>query len=138
MTTDRIEYVARYMDMSDRFVSSSAVVASPTGSTITTVCSLTLPTNLSIVSGVLLFGWCAYTVGTSGTSVAVAIRQTNTTGTVVGTTGLTTRTAASLYDQNAQGFDAPPGVAVYVLCMTVTGGAATSTVSAANLTALII
>jgi hypothetical protein len=138
MTTDRIEYVARYMDMSDRFAQSSTVVASPAAGSITTICSLTIPTNLTIVSGVYISGWCAYTVGTNGVSVSLAIRQTNTTGTVVATTGLVTRTATNLNDQNVQGFDATPGVAVYVLCMLVTSGSASSAVSAANLTAIIV
>ena len=59
-------------------------------------------------------------------------------GTVVVTTGALTKTAASLYADDVNGFDSGAGVGVYVLTMQVTSGAAASTVSALLLKATIV
>lgn len=128
------------VDLSPRFLQSSVVAASPALAAITTVCSLTIPSNVGVISGIQLWGWCAFTVGTSGTAVKLDIRQTSTAGAVIATTGATSATAAQLDETGCQGFDTAgvlPGQ-VYVLCLTVTSGAAASTVSAVQLCALVV
>lgn len=128
------------VDFSKRIVQSGAVAGSPAAATETTVCTVTIPADLSTFLGVLLIGFAAYTVGASGTAVNLRIRQTDTAGTVVKATGAMTRAAGSLQGDNVFGVDASPGAGgqVYVLTMTVTAGAATSTVSAASLVAVVI
>lgn len=130
------------VDLSKRIVQSSTVAASPSAASETTICTLTVSSNLAVVSGIMLWGWAAFTVGTSGTACNLKIRQTNTSGTTLGATGATTGgiSATNLVDMNVQGFDTAavlPGQ-VYVLTLTVTGGAAASTVSACQLFALVL
>lgn len=127
-------------DLHHRFQQTTTVAASPTANAETTIATLTLSDfgDLAVVSGIQLSGWAAFTVGTSGTAVTLKLRQTSVSGTTVATTGALTATAANLDAFTVQGFDATPGVGVYVLTMTVTGGAATSTVSAVSLSAIII
>jgi hypothetical protein len=123
-------------------VSSTTVAASPSAATETTICTITIPANAAVTTGIQLQGWAAFTVGTSGTACNLKIRQTNTSGTTISATGATTGgiAAANLVDMNTQGLDTAgvlPGQ-VYVLTLTVTAGAAASTVSACQLTALIV
>jgi hypothetical protein len=139
MPTDAIQFNARYLDLSARVAYSNTVAASPAAGSITTICTVTIPQNLTIATGVMLFGWATYTAGTSGISAILGIRQTNTTGGIIAVSNATTVVAASLYDENAQGFDtAPPAAGVYVLCLTVGSGSASSTVSSCSLFALVI
>jgi hypothetical protein len=142
MPAEKIYLSALGLDMSPRFVQSQVVVASPPAATETTICTITVSANAAVTTGIQLSGWVAFTVGTSGTACTLRIRQTNTSGSVVATTGATTGgiTAANLVDMNVQGLDTAgvlPGQ-VYVLTLTVTAGAAASTVSACQLTALVI
>lgn len=127
-------------DLSLRFPVTTTVAASPAGSSETIIATLNIPSfgDVPVLSAVQLTGWAAYTVGTSGTAVNLRIRQTNVAGTVVAATGALTKSAASLYADDVNGSDATPGVGVYVLTMTVTGGAAASTVSAVLLSAIIV
>src|SRR5579859_2720486 len=123
------------LDMSARFVESHAVAASPAGGSITTICSLTISADLVVTKGIFLEAFAAYTVGTNGVSGLLQIRQTNTTGTVIATTGALTVTAANLVAASCQGIDTAgvlPGQ-VYVVCLTVGSGSATSTVSSVSL-----
>jgi hypothetical protein len=131
---------AQRVDLSARLPISTTVVASPAANAETIIASLAIPLfgDTTIVAAVLLQGWAAYTVGTSGTAVNLRIRQTNVSGTVVAATGALTKTAAQLYADDVGGQDATPGVATYVLTMTVTGGAAPSTVSAVSLSAAVV
>lgn len=127
------------VDLAKRFFQSQAVAASPSAATETTICTLTISSNLTSATGIQLQGWAALTVGTSGTACNLRIRQTNTSGTVVAASGATTGgiTAGNLVTLDVQGLDTAgvlPGQ-VYVLTLTVTGGAAASTVSACQLTA---
>lgn len=141
MPPDPIVRGAAGLDLSQRFVTSSTVAASPSAATETTICTLTIPSNLQVTSAVILLGFAAFTVGTSGTACNLRIRQTNTSGTTIGATGATTGgiSATNLVDMNVAGQDAsPPAAGVYVLTLTVTGGAAASTVSAANLVAIVV
>lgn len=127
-------------DLQARFPSTTTVVASPAAAAETIIANLTIPSfgDTPILSGVILTGWAAYTVGTSGTAVTFRIRQTNVTGTVVATSGALTKTAASLYADDIGGVDATPGVGVYCLTMQVTAGAAASTVSALFFSAVVV
>lgn len=130
-------------DLTGRFATTTTVVASPALAAETIIASLAIPAfgDTPILSGVLLQGWAAYTVGTSGTAVQLRIRQTNVAGTVVVATGALTGSqhgAGILSADDIQGFDAAPGVATYVLTMQVTAGAAASTVSAVLLAATVI
>lgn len=127
-------------DLQARFPSTTTVVASPAAAAETIIANLTIPNfgDTPILNGVLLQGWAAYTVGTSGTAVTFRIRQTNVTGTVVATSGALTKTAASLYADDIGGVDATPGVGVYCLTMQVTAGAAASTVSALFFSAVVV
>lgn len=132
------------VDLSTRVVQSKTVAGSPATNAETVIATLTLPNDLAVGLGVLLFGWAAFTVGTSGSACNLKIRQTGTSGTTIAATGATTGgiAAANLVDMNAQGVDLSPSSPttnqVYVLTLTVTAGAATSTVSAVSLVALVI
>lgn len=142
MPAEKIYQSALGLDISPRFVSSTTVAASPSAATETTICTITIPANAAVTTGIQLTGWAAFTVGTSGTACNLKIRQTNTSGTTISATGATTGgiAAANLVDMNTQGLDTAgvlPGQ-VYVLTLTVTAGAAASTVSACQLTALIV
>lgn len=121
-------------DLSPRFQVYKTVDASPALAAETVIATLTLANfgDLSVVSGVQLSGWAAFTVGTSGTSVTMRIRQTNVSGTVVATTGALTGgvAAAALMAQDVEGFDLAPGIGVYALTLQVAAGSAASTVSA--------
>src|SRR5579863_4903014 len=123
------------IDLSLRFLESHAIAASPAGGSITTICSLTVNTDAVINKGIFVEAFAAYTVGTSGISGLLQIRQTNTTGTVIATTGALTVVAGNLVAASCQGIDTAgviPGQ-VYVVCLTVGSGAATSTVSSVSL-----
>lgn len=126
------------IDMSSRFAQSSTIAASPAAATITAICSLTFPNfaTVAIATGVQLEGWVAFTVGTSGVSAKLDIRQTGTGGAVIATTGATTVAAGNLVSLAVQGLDTAPLTAgVWVLALTIGSGAATSTVSATQLQA---
>lgn len=128
------------VDFSQRFAANGTVVGSPiAGASITTVCTLTFPNfgNLTNVTGVFLEAACALTVGTNGVSVLMQIRQTGTVGAVIATTGAVTATAANLYAPSTQGLDSSPLAAgVWVVCLTIASGSASTTISSVSLAAL--
>jgi hypothetical protein len=138
LTPTRIS--AATVDLSPRFFHTATVAASPTDNSETTIASLTIPSNLAVVSGVFVWAFAAYTVGTSGDGVNLKIRQTDTSGSTIKATGLVTATAADLGALALNGLDTAPSLPnqVYVLTMTVHSGAAASTVSAVTLAALVI
>lgn len=142
MPTDALSQSARALDLSARFAVSTAVVASPAAAAETIVASVTIPGNLTIVSGVYVGGWLAYTIGTSGTACEVRLRQTNVAGAVKGDTGPMTgghNTAGQLVADDVNGFDTTPVAGgVYVMTLQVTAGAAISTVSAVMLFCLVV
>src|SRR4051794_31108216 len=130
-------------DLTARFPSTSTVVASPTDNTETIIASLTIPNfgDLAVVSGVRLQGFAAFTIGTNGVSGNLKIHQTNAAGSTVAATGALTAgvwAATQLAELVVLGFDATPGVATYVLTLTIASGSAASTVSAAHLSAVVI
>ena len=130
------------IDLTQRIASTKVVVASPALAAETIIASLTVNTDEAILSGVLLRGFAAFTVGTSGTAVTLRIRQTNVSGTVVATTGALTGgiTAGGLVAETILGVDASPAATgqVYVLTLQVTAGSAASTVSAVELDATVV
>jgi hypothetical protein len=127
-------------DISERFPSTKVVAASPALAAETVIATLTLPGfgDTAVVSGIQFDGWAAFTVGTSGVSATMRVRQTNVSGSVVATTGALTVAAANLVQISVQGFDASPGVGVYVLTLQIGSGAAVSTVSSLSLQAVVI
>lgn len=139
--SEAIKTSATVLDMSPRFAQSSAVAGSPALAAITSICAVTVPAfgNLTVVTGVQLEGWCAFTVGTSGVTALLQIRQTGVAGAIIAATGLLTVTATNLVTFAVQGIDTAPLVAgVWVLALTIGSGAAVSTVSSAQLTATVI
>lgn len=137
-----IRYDSTSFDLSKRVQIYTTVDASPALAAETIIATLNLVSfaDISVVSGIRLSGWAAFTVGTSGTAVRMRIRQTNVAGTVKADTGALTGgvAAAALMAQDVEGFDSGAGVATYVLTLQVTAGAAVSTVSALLLQAAII
>ena len=148
-SSDNITRSSKGLDFSQRFATSSTVVGSPATNAETVVCSVTgIPTDTPVMSGVFLSGDASFTVGTSGTAVRLRIRTGTTagSGTVIADTGALTGgvSAGNLLSQDIQGTDTAStgGVAAasgsYCLTLTITGGAATSTVSQTNLVAFVL
>jgi hypothetical protein len=135
-----IDYSSALVDLSQRFQGSSTVVASPAAAAETIIASLTLADfgNLTVISGVRLHGFAAFTVGTNGVSANLRIRQTDASGTIVKATGAVIAVATNLLAMNVLGLDAAPGIGTYVLTLTVGSGSAASTVSAVHLSATVI
>jgi hypothetical protein len=137
-----LEVSAAQLDLSQRFVASTAIVGSPALAAETIVAQITCNTDLVIVSGIRLDGFIAFTVGTTGTAVTARLRRTNVAGTVIASTGAITQgvAAAGLDSIDVSGFDTGAALTgqIYVLTLQVTGGAAASTVSATALFGVII
>lgn len=142
MPVQPIVYSALEADWSPRVIDTTTVAASPAGSAETIIATLNVPNfgTVAVTQKIYLAGWAALTVGTSGTAINLRIRQTDTSGTVIAATGALTGgiAAGNLVAQDVSGSDATPGVAKYVLTLTVTSGAAASTVSAVQLLALVV
>ena len=133
-----IQYSAASVDLSARIANSATVVGSPAAGSITSVCALTFPNfgNITNITGVYLEALVAFTVGTSGISAKLDIRQTGTSGAVIATTGATTVVAGNLYALATQGVDtAALAAGVWIAALTIGSGAATSTVSSVSLIA---
>jgi hypothetical protein len=140
MPAPPIRYDAAALDLSPRVFHTTTVAASPTAGTITAIASLTIPPDVALVKAVYLFGQASWTVGTNGVTGLLQIRQTDTSGTVVGTTGAATVVATNLVNQAVIGVDTAavlPGQ-VYVLALTVGSGSAGSTVGFVRLAALVV
>lgn len=139
-----IQFSGDHVDLSPRVVQTQAVTASPSAATETIVATLPAFGDIAALLGVLVTGTIAYTVGTSGTATTLKVRRTNVSGTTVWTSGALTTAAGSLFAPSFSAFDpitvsglTLPGQ-VYVVTLTVTAGAATSTVSAASVVAVCI
>jgi hypothetical protein len=130
------------IDLRPRVVVSTAVVASPAAAAETIIAQTVAIGDVAVLSGVLVSGWAAFTVGTTGTAVRLRLRQTNVAGAIVADTGAVTGgiAAANLVAQDVEGFDAAAvsPTQVYVLTLQVTGGSAVSTVSAVKLSGIIV
>jgi hypothetical protein len=135
-----IQESAAGIDLQSRVPVSTTVVASPSAATETIIGQITLTGDGSVQRSVIVRGWAAFTVGTSGTAVRLRIRKDNVSGTVIGDTGALTATAATLVQDNVAATDASPSNTgqVYCLTLTVTSGAAASTVSALELDAIVV
>lgn len=129
-----------HIDIGSRFPFTTTIVASPALAAETTIATMTITTNASLRTGIAVFGWAAFTVGTSGTAVILRVRNGSLTGTVVVSSGALTAVAANLDEAGVQGFDTAAVLPnqTYVLTMQVTNGAAISTVSAVQLFAIAI
>ena len=134
-----IRFAGLDADLASRIAASTTVVASPAAAAETIIASVSLPSNFRSAEAVLIDGWAALTVGTSGTAVRLRIRRTDVNGTVIADTGALTGgiSAGNLIAQDVAGQDTT-SVATYVLTAQVTAGAAASTVSAVRLTAFTI
>src|SRR5205085_9915285 len=130
------------VDLSRRVKHSEAVAGSPADATETIIATFTIADSMPVMAGIQLFGFAAFTVGTSGTACNLRIRQTNAAGTIIAATGAVTAgiAATKLAEMNVAGFDTAAVLPnqVYVLTLTVTNGAAASTVSAVQLLGLIV
>lgn len=128
------------VDLASRIFQDKTVDASPAAADETVIATLTMPDDLAVGEGVMLFGWCTLTVGTSGTAITARLRRDSVAGTVIAASGATTATAAQLVDRTIMGFDTAPSFPneVYVLTLQVTAGAAVSTVSAVTLLGIVI
>lgn len=128
------------IDFTQRSQVSVTVAGSPSAATETIIAQIQLQGDVAVLRSVILRGWAAFTVGTSGTAVRLRIRQTNVSGTVVGDSGALTGgvAAGNLLVESVAGVDASPSNTgqIYVLTLTVTAGAAASTVSAVEFDAL--
>lgn len=141
-----IHSTAEGIDFGPRFVRSSTVVGSPAAASETVVASTPVfPAGFdaAVTVGVLIVAQAAFTVGTSGTAVTYRIRTGTTAGagTVVFASGATTAgiAATNIVLENLIGIDTAPGALSgqqYCLTLQITGGAATSTVSAVTICAL--
>lgn len=130
---------ARGLDLSPRIFRTSTVVGSPAAASETIIATVTIDSDLAVGAGVLLMGFCTLTVGTSGTAITTKIRRTDTSGATVVTSGATTAAAGNLVDRSIVGFDTGPvGSQVYVMTLTITAGAAASTVTAVQFAALVV
>jgi len=135
-----IQYDSAHLDLSARFYQSSTVVGSPALAAETTIASVTITTDVAITKAAYLLTWCAFTIGTSGTSFRLRIRRDTIAGLTIADSGLVTATAANLVAPVIFGFDttaAPPGQ-VYVTTLLVTAGSAASAVSAVNALAVAV
>lgn len=134
-----IRYDGKSLDLTGRYVASTTVAASPAAATETIIATVTVPGDVSVLQGIEVVAWAAFTVGASGTAANLRIRLTNVSGTVKSATGATTVTAANLVERSAAAFDATGTAgAVYVATLEVTAGAAASTVSGVLLRALVV
>lgn len=142
MSVDPIRESVAFEDLTQRFVASNVVVASPAAAAETVIAQVAVVEPEQILAGVTLSGWAAFTVGATGASVRLRIRRTNVAGAVVGDSGALTGgvVAAALLAQDVEGVDPAPVPAgtVYVLTMAVAGGSGVSAVSAVVLRAIAV
>lgn len=118
---------------------STTIVGSPALAAETTVASMTVGGVAGPSSRVVLIGFVAFTVGTSGVSARIRLRNGSITGTVVGDTGALTVVAANLVSFMVLGVDSPGDVSslAYVMTLQIGSGAAASAVSSVQLLAMV-
>lgn len=128
------------VDLSPRVQRTATVAASPAAGTETIIASLTISGNLATGLGIVLFGWCAVTAGTNAIGGQLQIRKTDASGSVLADSGAVTVVATKLYAPTIFGVDTAPSLPgqVYVLTLTMASGSAESTVSAAQLLAIVV
>jgi len=138
-----IRYTSDGIDLSQRFFGTATVAASPAAATETIIGSLTVTGDIAVISKVYLFGWAAFTVGTTGDAATLKIRQTDASGSTKASTGATNAgvlAGAQLTTLAAIGLDTAPTLPgqVYVLTLTVANAVAASTVSGLGLVAVVV
>ncbi len=134
-----LELSALGIDLSPRVVVSTTVVASPAAAAETIIASLTVPDAPTLVAGILLVCQAAFTVGTTGVSARLRVRQTDVAGAVKADSGAVTEVAANLDELTVVGFDAAPAAGrIYKGTLTVASGTAPSTVSVVTLLAIAV
>lgn len=138
-----ISFNSAGLDLSARVIQSKTVTGSPAAATETIVCTLPAIGDIAAITGVALFAFAAFTVGTDGVSADLKIRRTNASGTAIVATGATNGgvlAAAQLTAMSAIGFDTGPTLPgqIYVATLTIASGSAPSTVSAATLVAIVV
>lgn len=137
---NRIQLAGDEISLSPRIAVSTTVGGSPAAGAETVIATVNVNTDVQRDVGVLLIANAAFTVGTSGVSARLRVRQTNIAGAIVADTGATTAgiVAAALAELQAFGLDAAPVAAAtaYVLTLQVGSGSAASTVSAVFLAAV--
>lgn len=142
MSTDPIRMTADAIDLRNRFVQSTTIIASPALAAETTIAQLTITEPELMANSVWVSGWIAFTVGATGTAIRCRIRRGGLAGTVVGDTGAITGgiAAAALVAQDVEAVDtaAVLGGQQYTLTLQVTGGSGASTVSAVSLKAIAV
>lgn len=142
MSSDPIREAVAFEDLTQRFVATNAVVASPALAAETVIAQLAVTEPEQILAGVQVDGWAAFTVGATGASARLRIRRTNLAGAVVADTGALTGgvAAAALLAQDIAGLDAAPvpTPAVYVLTLTIAGATGASAVSGVSLRAIAV
>lgn len=132
-----IRYGGDVIDLSKRFAFSTTVAASPSGSSETTIASLSIPSGVEITTGVLLEAWFALTYGTSAASITTKLKRgtTQLVSSGIVTAGVA---AAALDERNVAYVDtAATDGATYNLTITIGSGAAASTVSAVYFSAIL-
>lgn len=134
------QYSAAAIDLSPRIFKSTTVAASPAAAVETVVCTLTINEDIAIAEGVFLSAFVAFTQGTNGTGATIKIRRTDTSGTVLASTGILPFAAGVLGAASPVGFDAAAPVPgqVYVVTALMTAATAPSTFSACVLVALAV
>lgn len=137
MSVDPIRYAGNQVDLASRFAFSTTVAASPALAAETVIATLVSPPGFRTAEAILLDGWAAFVVGTSGTAARLRIRQTGVAGTLIADSDAITGgiAAAGKVALDVAGVDTGT-VAVYVLTLQVTAGSAASTVSAVRLVGL--
>lgn len=142
MSIDPVRFAGESVDLSKRVLESTAVVASPAAAAETVIGQLTVAEPEAVLAGIVLFGWAAFTVGTSGTAAQLRLRRGGVAGTLLAASGAVTGgiAAAGLVTMGIQGLDTAPVLPnqLYSLTLQVTAGAAASTVSAVSVIALAI
>lgn len=126
--------------LSTAMFQTTSVTGSPAAAAETIIATLVLPVGIRAEQRVFLIGWGTWTVGTSGTSSRVRLRQTNVAGTTVADSGLLNSAAGVVFGPSIIGVDQPGAQNnfTYVMTLTIAAGAAASTVSAVGLVALIV
>lgn len=137
-----IRYDSIGFDLTKRFQVYKTVDASPALAAETVIATLNLTgfSDIAVVSGILLTGWATFTVGTSGVSAQLRIRQTDVNGSVIADSGATNlgAPAGKIESQDVEGFDSGAGKPAYALTLQIASGAAASTVASLLVKAIII
>lgn len=133
-------YDAAALNLGPRFFYTTTVSASPTAAAETIVATLPTIGDLGIGVGVKLEANLKLTIGASGTTTQVRVRQTNVSGTVVADSGAITTAAAGVFNIDCLGIDTAPTLPgqVYVVTVQVANAAAASTVTPLFASALVI